>query len=320
MTGRWGWIHGITLAVALLAVAPAVHAATDDYVIGPEDVLQVSVWMHSDLDKSVTVSAEGNITFAPIGDFKAAGLTPAQLADRLSDRLSTYLRSTTTVTVNVTQFMSRSIYVQGAVAKPGRLGFERLPNIVDVLSQAGGATPGADLSAVQVTRLEGDHRRTFTVDVASALREGVTTNLPPLKPGDTIVVPAGLGGTMAPSDAAGVLGEVNKPGLYPVGPGHDVWTVLAAAGGLTQRGDLAVIKVLTRQASGQTVFDVNLKEQLHHGTRAPFLVHGGDVVYVAATGSSTFGRAWTGFTQVLDISKDLLNIAIIADYLKHRNP
>lgn len=312
---RRGWAARVWL-VAIAALALAMPALAEEYIIGPDDVLQISVWQHAELEKTVTVSSDGTITFAPIGDFKAAGLKPSQLADRLSDRLSTYLRTTTPVTVTVTQFLSHSVYVQGAVAKPGRYGFEKIPSIVDVISEAGGAAPGADLSGVQVTRMEGDRRRTFNVDVASALRGGSSANLATLRPGDTVVVPAGLGGVLAPSDAAGVLGEVNKPGLYPVGAGQDVWTVLAAAGGLTQRGNLADVRVLARQGAQQTVFAINLKDQLTRGSRTPFLVHGGDVVVVAPSGSSGVARAWNGFTQVLSISRDLLNIAVVADYIQ----
>src|SRR5260221_13740820 len=73
------------------ATAPAPSA---DYMIGPEDVLQVSVWMHPELERSVTVDTKGNITFAPIGEIKAAGYSAKALSDRVSDRLSTYLRQT----------------------------------------------------------------------------------------------------------------------------------------------------------------------------------------------------------------------------------
>jgi polysaccharide biosynthesis/export protein len=306
---------------AVLAFAPllllALPAQAEDYVIGPEDVLQVSVWMHPELSSPVTVNSDGGITFPPIGEVKAAGLTPTQLADRLGDRLSTYLRQTSTVTVTVTQFLSHSIYISGAVAKPGRYGFEKIPGIVDAISQAGGAVPGADLSQVQVIRREADRRRTFNVDVGSAMRDGIGVNLPALKPGDTIVISGGMGGAVAPGDASGVLGEVGKPGLYPVGTGQELWTLLAAAGGLTSRGNLSDVRVITRQQAGQAVVLVNLKEQLHRGTKTPFVVHAGDVVVVSPTGSSAIGRTWTGFTQVLSVSRDLLNLAIVADYLKN---
>ena len=318
---RRSWLAVLGVAFTLVTSLASGSARAEDYVIGAEDVLQVSVWMHPELERSVTVGADGSITFAPVGDLKAAGQTPNQLATRLADRLSSYLRQTATVTVTVTQYLSQSVFVSGGVAKPGRYGFERLPGVVDVISQAGGAIAGADLSQVQVIRREGDLRRPLPADVTRALREGSDAGLPALKPGDTIVVPvapaggAGTVGVTGGSDVVGVLGEVNHPGLYPVGGGLDLWLVLAAAGGLTPHGHLADVRVVRPKDSGTSVFGVNLKDQLVRGAREPFVVHSGDVVFV--TGSGAWGATWTGLTQFLSISRDLVNVVVLADYLKH---
>jgi polysaccharide biosynthesis/export protein len=306
------------VAFALVSSLAAGPARCEEYAIGAEDVLQVSVWMHPELERTVTVGADGSITFPPVGDLKAGGQTPNQLATRLADRLSSYLRQTATVTVTVTQYMSQSVFVSGGVAKPGRYGFERLPGVIDVISQAGGAIAGADLSRVQVIRREGDLRRPLTADVARALREGTDAGLPALKPGDSIVVPAeSARGAAAGSDVAGVLGEVNKPGLYPVGEGLDLWMVLASAGGLTSQGNLADVRVVRPKDSGNAVFGVNLRDQLARGAGEPFLVHSGDVVFV--TGRGAWGSTWSALTQLLSISRDLVNVVVLADYLQHRN-
>lgn len=306
------------LAVLVAFGAWSLPALADDYVIGPEDVLQVSVWMHPELEKTVTVNGDGVITYAPLGDIKASGLTASQLGARVGDKLSTYLRQTTTVTITVTQFLSHSIYVSGAVAKPGRYGFEKIPGVIDVLTQAGGAVPGADLSQVQIVRKEGEARRTLMADVAASLRDGDTSKLPALKPGDTVMVPAGsTGGAIASGEGAGVLGEVQKPGLYAVGGGQDLWMVLAVAGGLTARGDISRVRVITAQASGPpAVYTYNLRDALRNGPRGPFMVKPGDVVFVEASAASGWGKAWNGFAQVLSVSRDLLNLAVLNDYLK----
>lgn len=313
-------VLGVILALAtLLAPGPA---RAEEYVIGAEDVLQVSVWMHPELERAVTVDADGGITFPPVGSLKAAGQTPNQLAMRLADRLSSYLRQTATVTVTVTQYLSRSVYVSGGVAHPGRYGFERLPGVADVINQAGGAIAGADLSQVQVIRREGDLRRPLPADVARALREGTDAGLPALKPGDTVVVPVAPGGPTGAAavtggtDVVGVLGEVNHPGLYPVGGGQNLWLVLAAAGGVTPHGHLGDVRVVRPKDSGTSVFGVNLKDQLAHGTREPFVVHAGDVVFV--TGSGAWGASWTALTQVLGLSVDVVNVVVVADYLKRQ--
>jgi protein involved in polysaccharide export with SLBB domain len=244
-------------------------------------------------------------------------MTAKQLADRLGDRLSAYLRVTAQVTVTVRDYLSHSVFVSGAVARPGRFGFEHIPNLVDVISAAGGAAPGADLGHVQVVHRDGEVRHTVNADVASALRDGIVANLPVLKPGDTVILPAGAaGGVVSPSDGVGVLGEVSKPGVYAATGGQDLWAILASAGGLTPRGDLSNVRVVTRQGVGQAVISVNLQDALKRGTRAPFVIQPGDIVYVAPTGASALGRSFNGFTQALTLGRDLLNIAVLADVLK----
>ena len=311
---RCGW-RSLGVAFVLLAW-PAVRLAhAEAYVIGPEDVLQVSVWMHPELERAVTVGADSTITFPPVGVLKAAGLTADDLALRLSDRLSSYLRQTATVTVSVTQYLSHGIYVSGAVAHPGRFGFERVPGVLDVINSAGGAVAGADLSQVQIIRHDGGLRRPQIVDVARALREGSEASLPELHPGDTVVVPAGLAlGAPSTGDAAGVLGEVSHPGLYPIGGGQDLWIVLAAAGGTTGRANLGDVRILRRKETGTVVYSVNLKEQLRRGARDPFVVQIGDVVVVP--GGSSWSTTWSGLTQFLALSRDIANIVLIGDYLK----
>jgi protein involved in polysaccharide export with SLBB domain len=234
---------------------------------------------------------------------------------RLADRLSSYLRQTATVTVTVTQYLSQSVFVSGGVATPGRYGFERLPGVIDVISRAGGAIAGADLSQVQLIRREGDLRRPQTLDVARALREGTDAGLPVLRPGDAVVVPVEPArGAAAGSDAVSVLGEVTRPGLYPVGAGQSLWVVLAAAGGVTPLGNLGDVRVVRPKDSGTSVFGVNLKDQLAHGAREPFVVRSGDVVFV--TGRGAWSSTWAGLTQFLSISRDLANIVLIRDYIR----
>lgn len=308
-----------SLAALMLAVLALVFSVSpsiaEDYLLGSEDVISVSVWMHPELERSLTINSEGNVTLPPIGEVKAAGLSTKQLADRLAEQITRYLRSTTNVTITVTQFMSRSVYVTGAVAKPGRYGFEHLPSIVDVIAQAGGALMGADLSAAQVVRKDGDSRRTLNADLAAALRGGDTSALPELKPGDTILIPGPGAPGGAGGEGVGVLGEVTKPGLYATNGKMDVWAAIASAGGLTARGNLADVRVLTRSDGGLTVASVNLREVLEHGSRAPVVLAPGDVVVVMPKGPTV----WNGFTAVLGLSRDLLNIVVVADYMQNRN-
>lgn len=308
--------RAVTLLCAALALASLARpAAAEDYVLGAEDVISVSVWLHPELERTVTISADGNITLPPVGELKAAGLTTKQLGERIGDRMSAYLRQTTTVTVTVTRFMRRSVYVSGSVASPGRYGFERIPSIVEVLGAAGGALTGARLDDVQVVRNENGVRRAMSADVASAMRDGDTSRLPELKPGDMVIVTgvvqgnAGGGGSI--TSGAGVIGQVGHPGIIAVGEGADLWAVLAAAGGTTMQADLRNVRILTRSETGISVTTYDLQTVLEKGSRRPVTVKTGDIVVVMPRGQSL----WGGVSQILGASLSVLNVLVLIDYL-----
>jgi polysaccharide export outer membrane protein len=306
----------LILAIGLTG-AWAERAFAQDYVLGADDVLTISVYLHPELERTVSVSAQGLVTFPPLGEIKAAGLTAKQLGDQISDKLSTYLRQTSSVTVTVSKFMSQSVFVSGAVAVPGRYGFEKIPSLMEVIGQAGGALPGADLTRVEIIRKEGDARRSFIADVANALKDPKAT-LPALKAGDTVVVPMGsYGPAGVPGGGVGVIGEVAKPGLYPIGGTQDLWQIIAVAGGFTPRGKLTDVRVITNEGGRQAVVKVNLKEGLEKSGKSQFLVKSGDIVFVTSSGTANFGRAWVGLVGLLVVTRSALDIVLIKEILEN---
>lgn len=306
-------MRGAAMLLALVVMLAPGRARAEDYIIGAEDVLAVSVYLHPELERSATVDANGSVTFPPVGEVKAAGLTPRQLGDRIGDKLTTYLRQTTQVTVTVTGFLSRSVYVTGAVAKPGRFGFERMPTLPDAIAQAGGAAVGSDLSRVQVIRNDGTTRKTIYADVARVLRDGVTSDLPELKPGDTIVVPQGMGAAAYAGQGVGgsVIGEVARPGIYPVGNGQDLWTLLAGAGGVTSNSDLKKVRILSRQGDGYNAVQLNLKDILDHGSPTAVVVRDGDLVYIPSLRTSNLARGTIAIVAILNATESAFNILVL---------
>ncbi len=319
------WWCALVIAFAVPGTAHAQGTSSQStpgqgaYVLGPDDVVSISVWLHPELERTAKIRADGTIVFPPIGEIQAAGLTSEGLGARIADRLSSYLRQTATVTVVVTDYASNSVVVTGAVASPGRYGFESIPPLLDVLDRAGGAQPGADLSRVQILRKEGASRRVLNVDVAAALQLGPAAPLPALKAGDTIVIPSQSGGNLPPGTGVSVLGEVSRPGVYGVGDGQDLWSVLAASGGLSAQGDLAKIRILRRKEQAQTVTTLNLKDVLNSGGSAPYLVYSGDVVFVERTGQSFWGKTGRGFNALLGVSRDVLNVIVLVVLLDNNN-
>jgi polysaccharide export outer membrane protein len=130
-------------------VAPA------EFLLGPEDVLTVTIWKNSDLSRDVVVRPDGMISMPLVGDIQATGLTANQLAKRIADRLTEYLASPI-VFVQVKEVNSYFIYVLGEVAKPGKYSLKSYANVMQGISLAGGFTVYAKKNKIKVLRVGGD--------------------------------------------------------------------------------------------------------------------------------------------------------------------
>jgi polysaccharide export outer membrane protein len=167
-----------------------VAAATTDlaYVIGEEDVLNVSVWKDPEVSRTVPVRPDGKISLPLINDMQAAGLSPAQLGMAITEKLRKFMTDPQ-VTVIVTQINSRRVYIMGEVNRPGA--FPLLPNmtVLQALSSAGGFTQFANLKGIYVLRSEDGKQNRFSFSYKDVIKGQRTEQNIVLKPGDTIVVP-----------------------------------------------------------------------------------------------------------------------------------
>ncbi len=164
---------------------------TEDYIIGPEDVLEISVWRNQDLSKVVAVRPDGRISLPLIGDVKAVGRTPSQLTEIISAQLKKY-KENPSVAIVVTEVNSYAIFVLGEVGSPGKYPLKSKTTLLQGITIAGGFTPVAARNGVVVFRFsesgEGEEKIMVSYDDI-VLRDGSDQNIE-LKPGDTIVVPS----------------------------------------------------------------------------------------------------------------------------------
>jgi polysaccharide biosynthesis/export protein len=165
-------------------------AATTDpaYLIGPEDVLDISVWKEPDVSRVVPVRPDGRISLPLINDVQAAGLSPQQLAGSVSEKLKKYLNGPQ-VTVIVTAINSQRVFVVGEVLRAGA--FPMLPGmtVLQALSSAGGFTTFADVKKIHVVRLRNGKQIEIPFNYRDVLKSENSEQNVKLEPGDTIVVP-----------------------------------------------------------------------------------------------------------------------------------
>lgn len=166
------------------------QAATQDpnYIIGAQDVLDISVWKEPEVSRVVPVRPDGKISLPLLNDVQAAGLTPSQLAAQITVSLKKYVTSPQ-VTVIVTTINSQRIYIIGEVTRPGA--FPMLPgmNVLQGLSSAGGFTQFAKTKGIYVLRMEGGKQQKYSVNYKDVVSGKHPEQDIVLKAGDTIVVP-----------------------------------------------------------------------------------------------------------------------------------
>jgi polysaccharide export outer membrane protein len=168
----------------------APRAATIDpsYVIGAQDVINISVWKEPELSLQIPVRPDGKISLPLIRDIEAAGLTPLQLAADITARLKQYVADPQ-VTVIVAEIRSRRFYVLGEVPRPGA--FPLLPHmtVLQAISTAGGFNQFANVSKIYVLRAEDGKQLKFPFNYKKVIAGRNAEQNIELKSGDTIVVP-----------------------------------------------------------------------------------------------------------------------------------
>ena len=163
-------------------------ASSEQYILGSEDVIEISVWKEESLSKIVLIRPDGKISLPLIGDIQAAGLTAEELKENIGKALIDYVDSPT-VSVIVQQINSLKIFIQGEVARPGVLDLRSNTTLLQAISLAGGFTEWAKKDKVFVLRRSGDKVIRIPVDYEKILSgEDLGQNIL-LKRGDTIVVP-----------------------------------------------------------------------------------------------------------------------------------
>ena len=207
MRGRIADVRSKVLAIVFLATLQAglvgcfgqemeyrgMSVPPTEFLIGPEDILVVTVWRNQELSKEVIVRPDGKISLPLLGDVVAAGLTAQALSKQIADGLAEFM-STPTVSVQVREINSYHIFAVGEVARPGKIVLKSFTNVLTGISLAGGFTTFASRNNVHVLRMvkngQGEPRQVMIPVPYTDIVHGknLEANII-LKAGDVIVVP-----------------------------------------------------------------------------------------------------------------------------------
>jgi polysaccharide export outer membrane protein len=217
------------------------------------------------------------VTLPLIGEVQVAGITPTKLEEELARKFSLYDRQITQVSVAVSLYNSKAVFILGEVATPGKYARWPMPTIWDLIREAGGPTPEAYLGGVQVIRkgAKAGERNIQVVDLNQIWGRGVPTDLPPLLPDDTVIVPKKVVEQTWPN-VIYVMGAVKTPGVYQKEAAVDLVGAILLAGGPSEQANLDEVTIVRKAASTSQTIEVNVNHFLKDGedTSNPILVAG----------------------------------------------
>jgi polysaccharide export outer membrane protein len=245
------WFMAATVAASAAQLPPPppkqpVSPPEGAYVLGPQDLLKITVFDEPDLTNSYRVDSDGSLNFPLIGLVPAGGLTVRGLEERLTSALAAgYLRNPQ-VRVEIEQYRSRSVFVIGEVRSPGRIAMSGRLTVIEALAMAGSPTAAASTELIVVhPKKANPARATLPEEAVDADR--IRINIRDLQLGS-----AGLDIVLADGDTVYVpkaqtfyvTGQVRNPGAYVLDPPMSVLQAISLAGGITENGSSRGIRIL----------------------------------------------------------------------------
>ena len=262
----------LTLAAQLifgLTLAAPVAAQTDQYVLGPGDVIGVTVWDQLDLSGKFTVEPDGGFVFPIVGRFQASGRTAKAVEADMKERLKTQrIFTDPQVTVVVDTYVSQRVFVVGEVRTAGSHPLRGETTLLEALAVAGSPTAEAATDVV-IVRPSADDRRQRAVLPSGAgdheimrvdlseLQAGDLTKNVKLRAGDTVFVPK--------AGRVFVSGQVRNPGEYVARRGTTVLQALSLAGGINDRGAANRVRIVRVVNGKRKEFKVKLGDEVVAG-------------------------------------------------------
>lgn len=259
----------IVLLLAALQAAPAASGDPRLYVVGPNDVLTITVYNQPQLSGKFVVEADGTFAYPLLGRVAAGGLSIRAVEDKVRQGLAGGFLKDPQITLAVDQYRSQQIFVMGEVKQPGPLQFTGSMTLIEALARAGSVTERAGAEAVIVRSATGvaaapapvptestARGDTIRVDLLK-LQSGTLTQNITLRPGDTIFVPR--------AETVFVSGQVRMPGEYVFRVGMTVRQALALAGGVTDRGSSRRVQIIRVVDGKETTVSGDLQNAVKAG-------------------------------------------------------
>ncbi|SHI12751.1 polysaccharide biosynthesis/export family protein [Desulfofustis glycolicus] len=231
------------ILVLLLIVSAAGLSFAADYLVGPGDVLDITVYDNDDLKTKVRVGTDGTIIMPLLGQVSVDALTVPQISDKITALLADGYLVNPQVNVFVEEFRSKKVVILGRVRNPGLVELSGPISFLELVSKAGGLEKDAGDTATIKRRAEGKDQL-IPIDLVSLIEGGDMSQNLPIYDGDTVVI--------AKAGMCYVTGEVKEPGSYVCGDNFTVLQMIALANGFTGKASKSRVNIV-RFVNGEKV-------------------------------------------------------------------
>lgn len=283
---------------SLTLVPSLAHAEDEQYRIGAEDVLDISVWQSPDLTKTVPVSSTGEISYLFLGNIPVAGKSPKELEQILKQKLAQGYVKDPEVSVSIKEYNSKKILVFGEVGQPGMYKLKGNLPLLEMLFLVGGVKEDAKRMTIirpeknqknpssaepvestesnlsDLNRKQLDGAKAIEVNLIALLSKGDLSQNILIFPGDTVYVSSGTG------ERFYVLGQVLKPGPYEWVQEITVLEAIKLAQGGTEKAALNRITLRRHGYSGDEIIKLNVVDIMKGKKKDDVMVEAGDVIVV----------------------------------------
>src|SRR5262245_3741217 len=261
-----------------LAIPPA-PISSPEHPVGPEDLLEISVFEIPDLNRTVRISEKGTISLPLLGEMEVKGLTAMQREGTLREALSKQYLQDPQVSVFVREFGSKKVSVIGAVGRPGVYQMLGPRTLLQILSEAGGLAKEAGSHLFVIRAVPGGATEAIPVSLGDLMTNHNPDSNLAVNPGDVISVPIDQPLYIYVDGAVKTPGRLEELASRPI----SLLQAIAKAGGATERANLKEVQLLRRGKDGtQTDSKVNIK-QIRQGKQRDPILEDGDVIVVAET-------------------------------------
>ncbi|HXK62556.1 MAG TPA: polysaccharide biosynthesis/export family protein [Acidobacteriota bacterium] len=265
-----------------------------DYRIGPGDVLEILVFGEEGLSRTVRVAADGTVTLPFLDSLKVAGMTALEVESLVKQGLSRDVIRDPQVSVFIKEYRSQSVFVLGAVQRPGEYQLVGSLHLIDALAMAGGLDleTAGEKAVVQRTFIENGVERSDVVQVnlKTLLDAGDASLNLRLHPGDVVQVSEKV------LQLYYVVGEVNRPGAFQL-PGDQALLLTQAvawAGGTMKTAESEKGLLVRYDENGQRQEIAVNFEDIIKGRRPDFTVQANDVIFIPGSKFKTLGYGLLG--------------------------